>query len=239
MKPEDRIILAVDVPDHDGAMDIVNRFKDQIGMFKVGNELFTSAGPAIVQEITRLGKNVFLDLKYHDIPNTVSRSARAAVKLNVYMFNVHTLGGLEMMEQAARELVKASLRANTPRPKILGVTLLTSINQTVLTNELGIAHRIRTQVKHLAKMAAQARLDGVVASAQDVEMIRQHLGPDFLIVTPGIRPSWAPPDDQKRTMTPREAVRKGADYIVIGRAILSHPDPEKALRRIREELAGA
>lgn len=239
MKPQDRIILALDVAGYEEAADIVNRMKERVSMFKVGSELFTAAGPRIVDEITRLGGKVFLDLKFHDIPNTVSRSALAAAKMNVFMFNVHTLGGLEMMEQAAKALVRLSLKSNAERPKLLGVTILTSHDQATLSDELGIPQRISTQVKHLAKLAARAGLDGVVSSARDVEMIRQHLGRKFLIVTPGIRPSWASQDDQKRTMTPLEAVRKGADYLVLGRAILSQPDPVKALMRIQEEVAKA
>ena len=233
---KERIILALDVADFNDAIDIVKIFKDHIDIFKVGSELFTSTGPKIVEEINNIGKKVFLDLKYHDIPNTVSRTARIAAELGVFMFNVHTLGGLEMMKQASQELVRFSLSKNIERPRLLGVTILTSIDQTALTNELGIGHRITTQVKHLAKLALNAGLDGVVASPQEIETIRAHCGKGFLIVTPGIRPSWTQQDDQKRTMTPKEAFRKGADYIVIGRSILSQPAPVKAMERILREL---
>jgi orotidine-5'-phosphate decarboxylase len=236
MNPKERIILALDVADYEEALGIVEKFQEHISIFKVGSELFTSTGPKIVKEIVAMGRKVFLDLKYHDIPHTVSKASSIAAELGVFMFNVHTLGGLEMMKQAAQSVVKVSLRKNYNRPKILGVTILTSINQETLRGELGIEHRIQTQVKHLASLALNAGLDGVVASPQDIEIIRQKYGRNFLIVTPGIRPSWAPHDDQKRTMTPGEAFRKGADYVVIGRAVLAQRDPVKALERIVKEI---
>jgi len=237
MNAKERIILALDVADYEEAKDIIEKFSEHINIFKVGSELFTSAGPKIIEEINAKGKKVFLDLKYHDIPNTVSRAAQAAAALGVFMLNVHTLGGLEMMKQAADALVKISLKKNIERPKLLGVTILTSIDQTALQNELGIGQRMRTQVRHLAGLALNAGLDGVIASPQDAEIIRSHCGRGFLIVTPGIRPSWTPQDDQKRTMTPKEAFKKGADYLVIGRAIMSQPDPINALKRIEKEIA--
>ncbi|MBI5194766.1 MAG: orotidine-5'-phosphate decarboxylase [Nitrospirae bacterium] len=234
----ERIILALDVSDFDDAMSIVNKFKDHIDIFKVGSELFTAVGPKIIEEINSIGKKVFLDLKYHDIPNTVSKTASVVSRLGVFMFNVHTLGGLEMMKQTADTLTKMSLKHNIPQPRLLGVTILTSIDQKTLTDELGIGQRMKTQVKHLAGLALKAGLDGVVASPEDIESIRSHCGKGFLIVTPGIRPSWAPMDDQKRTMTPKEALNLGADYIVIGRAVLAQADPLTALEKILEELRG-
>ncbi len=237
MEPKERIILALDVADYEEAMDIIERFREHIDIFKVGSELFTSAGPRIIEEIHTKGKKVFLDLKYHDIPNTVSRTATIVAELGVFMFNVHTLGGLEMMKKTARTLVEVSLKKNKKRPILLGVTILTSIDQQALRDELGIGQRMNTQVRHLSGLALKAGLDGVVASPQEIETIRTHCGNGFLIVTPGIRPSWTPQDDQKRTMTPKEALRKGADYVVMGRAIMSQPDPFKALERIKEEIA--
>jgi len=238
MKPKDRIILALDVPDLDEALRIVYQFEEHVETFKVGSELFTAAGPEIIKKINTIGKKVFLDLKFHDIPNTVAKSAAAAARLGVFMFNVHTLGGLEMMKQAAEAIRKISLEANIDRPRLIGVTILTSIDQSVLQDELGIGLRMSAQVKHLAGLAYRAGLDGVVASPEDAGNLRAHFGNDFLIVTPGIRPSWASPDDQKRMLTPKEALRRGADYLVIGRAILSQPDPVNALKRIEEEIAG-
>ena len=237
MKPHNRIILALDVADFDNALNIVKRFKDHIDIFKVGSELFTAVGPRIIEEINSMGKKVFLDLKYHDIPNTVSKTASVVSRLGVFMFNIHALGGLEMMKQAAQTIVNVSLKENTQRPLLLCVTILTSIDQSTMTAELGIGQNMKTQVKHLAGLALKAGLDGVVASPEDTEMLRYHYGKDFLIVTPGIRPSWTPVDDQKRTMTPKEALRHGADYLVIGRAVLSQPDPVEALERIEEEIA--
>lgn len=236
MRPRERIILALDVSDYKDAVDLVHHFKDHIDIFKVGSELFTSTGPKIIEELHALRKRVFLDLKFHDIPNTVCKSALAAAKLGVFMFNVHTSGGLEMMRQAAQILSKYSLEHNTERPRLIGVTVLTSMSQHTLRDELGVSVRLRTQVKHLAGLAQRAGLDGVVASPEDAEMIRSHFGKGFLIVTPGIRPSWAAMDDQKRTLTPRKAVQMGADYLVIGRAITSQKNPLDALKRIEEEL---
>lgn len=236
MRPRERIILALDVSDYKDAVDMVHHFKDHIDIFKVGSELFTSTGPKIIDEIHTLGKRVFLDLKFHDIPNTVCKAALAAAKLGVFMFNVHASGGLEMMRQTAQALSKYSLENNTERPRLIGVTILTSMSQDTLRDELGVSVRLRTQVKQLAGLAQRAGLDGVVASPEDAEMVRSHFGKGFLIVTPGIRPSWSAMDDQKRTLTPRKAVQMGSDYLVIGRAITSQKNPLDALKRIEEEL---
>jgi len=250
MKPIERIILALDVSDYGEAIEIIEKFKGHINIFKVGSELFTSTGPRIIEDIHKKGGKVFLDLKYHDIPSTVSRAAIVAAELGVFMFNIHTLGGLEMMRKTAQTLAELSLKKNIQRPRLLGVTILTSIDQTALRDELGIEQRMTTQVKHLAGLALKAGLDGVIASPHEIETIRAHCGDNFLIITPGIRPSrsessrrvaptWTQQDDQKRTMTPKEALRKGADYLVIGRAILSQPDPVNALNRIIEEITNA
>ena len=237
MEPRERIILALDVSAYDDAMEVVRTFKGHVDVFKIGSELFTSAGPRIVKEIHLMGKKVFLDLKFHDIPNTVAKSALAAAKLGVFMFNVHTLGGFAMMKHAAETLSRYSLEQNMNRPRLIGVTILTSINQDSLRDELGVTVSMHTQVKHLAGLAQRAGLDGVVASPEDAEMLRSRYGKGFLIVTPGIRPSWAAMDDQKRAMTPRKAVQQGADYLVIGRAVTSQPDPVGALMRIHEEIS--
>ena len=208
-------------------------------IFKVGLELFTSHGPKIVDAIHSKGKKVFLDLKYHDIPNTASKAALAAARMGVYMFNVHASGGLEMMKRCRESLVELCLRENLERPKILGVTVLTSLTREILRDELGIQYGLKTHVRHLSGLSLKAGLDGVVASAREIETIRSHCGRGFLIVTPGIRPSWTPPDDQNRTMTPKEAIREGADYLVIGRAILQQPDPLKAVELISLEVLSA
>ncbi len=235
----ERLILALDMPEHDYALEIVDKYSDYINIFKVGLELFTSCGPRIVEDIKKRGKKVFLDLKFHDIPDTVLKAALAATRLGVYMFNLHASGGLEMMKRCKDSVVEVCLKKNIDRPKILAVTVLTSLSREILRDELGIQYGLRTHVRHLSALALKAGLDGVVASAREVEIIRNHCGKGFLIVTPGIRPSWTPPDDQKRTMTPKDAIREGADYLVIGRAVLQQPDPLKAIELITLEILSA
>ncbi|NOZ24990.1 MAG: orotidine-5'-phosphate decarboxylase [Nitrospirae bacterium] len=236
MSAKDRLILALDVNDPEDAIAIVERFGEWVSTFKVGLELFTSAGPDIVRDIHARGGKVFLDLKFHDIPNTVVRAATVVTRLGVSMFNLHASGGFEMMKRTSEAVVETCLRENLPKPKIVAVTVLTSISQEEFKKDMGYQHGIRTHVKHLSAMAHRAGLDGVVASGHEVSAIRNSIGSGFIIVTPGIRPSWSPPDDQKRTMTPREAVHNGADYLVVGRAVLSQKEPEKALELILLEL---
>lgn len=239
MSVSEKIILALDVSEHNRAIELVEKFKDYVGIFKVGPELFISSGPKIIQDINNKGKKVFLDLKFHDIPNTVSKSAVLATRLGVYMFNVHVSGGSEMLKKCRDSVVEICLKENLDRPKILGVTVLTSITKDILTNELGIPYSLRTHVKHLSIIAFKAGLDGVIASPKEAAMIKNHCGKGFLVVTPGIRPSWTLPDDQKRTMTPKEAMKEGADYLVIGRGILQHADPLKAIELINLEVLTA
>ncbi len=236
MDPKERIILALDVPGYNEAIETAKKFQEHIDVFKVGLELFTSAGPKVVEDIQALGKKIFLDLKFHDIPNTTSKSALAAARLGVFMFNVHTMGGFDMMKRTADDLREFCIKENVDRPKLIGVTLLTSIDQNALRDELTVSVGINTQVKHLAGMAQRAGLDGVVASPENAEMLRGHFGKGFMIVTPGVRPNWAAADDQKRIMTPRKALQSGSDYLVIGRAITAQPDPISALKRIHEEI---
>jgi len=239
MSVSEKLIIALDVPEHTQAIEIVERFKDYVEIFKVGPELFLYSGPKIIEDINTKGKKAFLDLKFHDIPNTVAKAAIGATKLGIYMFNLHTSGGLEMMKRCRDSIIEVCLKENLDRPKILGVTVLTSISKEILLNELGIQYSLKTHVKHLSALALKAGLDGVIASAREALMIRNHCGKGFLIVTPGIRPSWTPPDDQKRTMTPKEAIREGADYLVMGRGILQHPDPLKAIELINLEILTA
>src|SRR3990170_1625732 len=239
MSVSEKLILALDVADYTYAIDLVERFGEYIGIFKIGPELFLSSGMKIIEDINKKGKKVFLDLKFHDIPNTVSKAAVVVTRLGVHMFNVHTSGGLEMMKKCKDSVIELCLKENLDRPKILGVTVLTSISKEILTNELGIPYSVKNHVKHLSALALRAGLDGVIASPREAAMIRNYCGKGFLIVTPGIRPSWTPPDDQKRTMTPKEAIREGADYLVIGRGILQHADPMKALELINLEILTA
>lgn len=239
MPAKEKIILALDMNDRARALDTVDLFSGHINTFKVGLELFTSAGPSVVQAIQDKGKKVFLDLKFHDIPNTMARAAVEATGLGVFMFNVHVSAGTEALRKCSETVTALCLKENLNRPRILGVTVLTSMGQETLHNEFGIQHSLRTHVKHLAVLAADSGLDGVVASAHEVSMIKHHCPDKFLIVTPGIRPSWSPPDDQHRTMTPKEAIREGSDYLVIGRSIMNQPDPLAALDMISLEILTA
>ena len=232
----EKLIIALDVPDSEYALELVDKFGDQIEIYKVGLELFTSAGPKIVQGIHKRKKKVFLDLKLHDIPNTAAKAAVAAARLGVYMFNVHASGGLDMMKMCKDAVVELCLKENLQKPRILGVTVLTSMSQDVLKAELGIQHSLNTHVRHLSALALKAGLDGVVASGHEVSKIKNHCGKGFIIVTPGIRPSWHPPDDQHRTMTPKQALKEGADYIVMGRSVLNHSDPLRAVELISLEM---
>ncbi len=236
MPHKDRLILALDLNDPDHALEVVDKFSEWVTTFKVGLELFSTAGPEIVRKIHDREKKVFLDLKFHDIPNTVSRAAVQVARLGVSMFNLHASGGYEMMRRTRDAVVETCLKENIPRPKIIAVTVLTSISEDEFRNEMGFQHGIRTHVRHLASMANEAGLDGVVASGHEVSSIRKKHGKDFIIVTPGIRPSWSPPDDQKRTMTPRDALRNGADYLVIGRAVLAQKNPVEAIDLITLEI---
>lgn len=236
---KDRLIIALDVDTADAALAVVDRLGDDISTYKVGFELFVSAGPAVVQRIHERGKRVFLDLKYHDIPNTVAKAAVAATRMGVFMFNVHASGGLDMMLRTVTGVNDLCAREGLPRPKIIAVTMLTSMTSDVLKNEIAIPHPVKTQVKILALLAKRAGLDGVVASPQEITMIKEQCGGEFLVVTPGIRPSWTLPDDQRRTATPQEAIHDGADYIVMGRAILEADDPARAIELISLEMLSA
>ncbi|MGE5237612.1 MAG: orotidine-5'-phosphate decarboxylase [Chloroflexota bacterium] len=239
MSWKEKLIVALDVSKPDAALSIVDRLSEFVQVFKVGFELFVSAGPGIIRDIHSRGKMVFLDLKFHDIPNTVSRAAVCATRLGVYMFNMHTSGGLEMMQRCREAVDDLCVKESLPRPKMLGVTVLTSLNSQMLKNELVVQHGLKTHVKHLAALAQQAGLDGVIASPHEISLVKQTCGDRFIVVTPGIRPSWLPTDDQRRSATPKEALRQGADYIVMGRGILKQADPIKALELISLEMLTA
>jgi orotidine-5'-phosphate decarboxylase len=239
MSWKEKLIVALDVPRADAALAVVDGLSDYVRVFKVGFELFVAAGPDIVREIHGRGKKVFLDLKFHDIPNTVSRAALSATRLGVHMFNLHVSGGLDMMTRCRAAVDELCAKESLPRPKILGVTVLTSLTTEMLRKELAVPHATKTHVKHLAALAHRAGLDGVIASPHEISLVKQTCGPAFLVVTPGIRPSWLPPDDQKRSATPQEALREGADFIVMGRGILKQDDPIKALELISLEMLTA
>ena len=226
-----RIIVALDFPDHRQAVAFARAVSPQQCRLKVGKELFTSAGPALVEELVAQGFDVFLDLKYHDIPNTVGKAVAAAANLGVWMLNVHALGGKTMM-LAAREAIEAAPQ----RPLLIAVTVLTSQSQNDL-RDLGISLPLRQLVERLAVNAVDCGLDGVVCSAQEAKMLRASLGDEAVLVTPGIRPEWAASDDQQRIVTPRQAIDDGASYLVIGRPITQHDDPPEALRMIDATLS--
>jgi orotidine-5'-phosphate decarboxylase len=236
---KDRLIVALDVADATRAVEIVDRLGDDIKVYKVGFELFVSNGPSLVRQIHDRGKQVFLDLKFHDIPNTVSKAAVAAARCGVFMFNLHASGGHEMMKRTNEAVSEVCAKEGLAKPKIIAVTVLTSLSNEELKSDLGVTRGIKAYVKHLAWLTKKAGLDGVVSSPQEITMIKEHCGRDFLVVTPGIRPSWQPPNDQQRTATPQQAVRDGADYLVMGRAILNHEDPARAIEIISLEMLTA
>jgi orotidine-5'-phosphate decarboxylase len=234
-----KLIIALDVETVKEARRLVSILGAQAGMLKIGSQLFTAAGPEFVREIVRAGGRVFLDLKFHDIPNTVAAASREAVRLGVSLFNVHAAGGGEMMRRAAEAANDTAERENLPRPKLIAVTVLTSANAGLLA-EVGVSGALEEQVKKLALLAASSGLDGVVASPHEIAPVRSIVPRDnFLLVTPGVRPLSAAHDDQKRVMTPARAVRAGADYIVVGRAILKAPDPLRAAQEIVDEMKRA
>lgn len=239
MSWKDKLIIALDVSSSERALGIVDMLGNDITTYKVGFELFVSSGPSVVERLHEKGKKVFLDLKFHDIPNTVSKAAVAAARLGVFMFNLHASGGVEMMKRCRDKVDEVCAKENLGRPKIISVTALTSLDSDVLKNELCIQHGVKAHVRHLSTLAQKSGLDGVVASPQEISIIKNACGKDFLVVTPGIRPSWVPPDDQHRTATPQSALREGADYIVMGRGILKHEDPVRALELISLEILTA
>lgn len=227
------IVVALDFQEAQQALAFAAQIDPALCKLKVGKELFTSAGPQLVEQLVNQGFKVFLDLKFHDIPNTVAKACEAASKLGVWMLNVHASGGSAMMQSALEGTSKGS--TGTPTPYLIAVTVLTSMNQAAL-HELGIEANIEQHVLRLAQLTKTAGLDGVVCSAQEATLIRQHIGQDFLLVTPGIRPSFASKDDQSRILTPSQALAVGSNYLVIGRPITQAADPIQALHLILQEI---
>jgi orotidine-5'-phosphate decarboxylase len=233
----DKLIFALDANNYEEALSWVELLSGHVGMFKVGKELFTAVGPKIIESIKKRGQRVFLDLKFHDIPNTVARASEASVRLNVDMFNVHASGGSQMIKEAVSSARNCADKLGQACPVILAVTVLTSLNNADLT-EIGFQKNTKDLVVHLAKLAQTAGASGVVASAQDIVLLRANVGDKFLIVTPGIRSAGTTTnDDQKRTLNAYEAVKTGADYIVVGRPIRAAQKPLEACRQIVQEIA--
>jgi orotidine-5'-phosphate decarboxylase len=227
-KTADKIIVALDVPAKKAALHFVAQLRDQISFFKVGLQLYTAAGPEMVREILATGAKVFLDLKLHDIPNTVGRAVESAGELGAQMLTIHLSGGAAMIHEA--------VAARSNNLSLLGVTVLTSADEQMLC-QIGIRSTINEQVLRLAELGAKAGVDGLIASPQEVKTLRAELGDDIKIVVAGVRPKWAKADDQKRVMTPRQALDAGADYLVIGRPITSYPNPREAVTKVLEELS--
>ena len=226
-KAADKIIVALDVPTKREALDLAEKLGEQIAFFKIGLQLYTAEGPEIVRAVSATGSKVWLDLKVHDIPNTVARAVESAGRVGVQMLTIHLSGGSEM--------VRAATAARVNNMLLLGVTVLTSATEETL-REIGIQDKVDDQVLRLAKLGVEAGIDGVVASPLEIKSLRREFGDKIKIVVPGIRPSWSKPGDQKRTMTPREALEAGADYLVIGRPIIAHPDPNEAAAKILQDL---
>lgn len=228
-----KVIVALDYDNDAAALDFVSRIDPSSCNLKVGKELFTVAGPQFVSKLVALNFRVFLDLKFHDIPNTTAKAVRAAASLGVWMVNVHASGGRVMMEHTVEELDK--MPSTLPRPLLIGVTVLTSMDEAQL-REVGVPRTPQEQVLRLAKLAKESGLNGVVSSALESSMIKKELGSNFVTVTPGIRPSGADLGDQKRVMTPAAAIAAGSDYLVIGRPITRAPDPSAVLKSINHEI---
>lgn len=241
MLNKDKLIVALDVEKELQAREIIAQLRNEVGGFKIGLQLFTSAGSSLVKELAKSNIKIFLDLKYHDIPNTVAKAAIEAARLGIWMFNVHTIGGSEMMMRAVDEMREVCEKKRLIQPKIIGVTVLTSSNDETL-QEIGIKAKAADQVVKMAHLASKCGLDGVVASPQEIKKIRNEIeNKRFLIVTPGIRAndsdsSFAASDDQKRTLTAGEAINSGADYIVVGRPIIKSKNMVLATRQILNDI---
>jgi orotidine-5'-phosphate decarboxylase len=238
LAPKDRIIFPLDVPSLEQGRELVRLLREHIGLFKVGMEVFTGVGPDVVRMIRDEGGEVFLDLKFHDIPNTVAHAVAQAARLDVRLVDVHTAGGPVMMTKAAEQLNQVCEAEGLARPRLIGITVLTSLDEQgwIATGHTG---GIEESVASLARLARDNGLDGVVASPKEIKAIRQACGEDFLIVTPGVRPAGADVQDQKRIATPGKAVADGADYIVVGRPIRQAKDPAAAADAIAKEIGNA
>ncbi len=227
LSPRDRLIVALDFPSQAKALALVAALGDAVSFYKIGLELYTAAGPGVVQAVAASGAQIFLDLKLHDIPNTVAKAVAAAGQLGVKLLTLHLSGGRAMLE--------AAVKAKPPGLSLLGVTVLTSVTEQTL-RETGVGAAVQEQVLRLGELGKEAGVDGLITSPQEVAMLRQRLGKELLLITPGLRPAWSAADDQKRFTTPAEAIAAGADYLVIGRPITAAADPRAAVEKIVAEL---
>ena len=234
------VIVALDVDSGGRALALAETLHGVVGAFKIGSRLFTLEGPDLVKRLVGKGERVFLDLKFHDIPNTVAQAVESAVSTGAWMVNVHASGGVPMMQAAVKAGREAAAKLGRPAPLLIAVTVLTSMDEPTLSS-VGVTRPIDAQVEALARMAKEAGMDGVVASPLETPAIRRACGPDFVVVTPGIRgaSAGASKDDQHRTMTPADAIREGSSYLVVGRPIIGAADPRAAAEAINRELAGA
>lgn len=230
-----KIIIALDVDSEEEAQVLTAQLPEA-EIFKIGLKLFTAKGPMLFEKIKRQNKKIFLDLKLHDIPNTVAGAVRMGTRHGVHMMTLHTSGGKEMMAAAVESGAEEAAKLGTERPLLLGVTVLTSLKSEQL-QAIGMDADMKRQVLRLAGLSFEVGFDGVVCSPQEIELVKEEYGRDFLVVAPGIRPAWASAHDQKRILTPSQAIRKGADYIVIGRPIIKDNNPRKAFQKICEELS--
>ena len=236
ISPKDRIFCAIDTTDLDRAIDLASKLSGVIGGAKLGKEFFAAHGPQGVQAVAKVGMPVFLDVKYHDIPNTVAGAIRAVTPMGLKIVNVHAAGGMEMMQRAGDAAREAAAKAGVDAPWVIAVTILTSMDQNDL-DDVGLKGPIEDRVVKLAELTQKAGLDGIVCSAKEIIPVRAACGPDFKLITPGIRPAWAASDDQKRIVTPKDAVAMGSDVLVIGRPITKADDPVDAAKRIVAELS--
>ena len=237
--PRDRLIVALDVATMDEAAALLDRLQGVVGAWKIGSQLFTACGPSAVELVQKRGGAVFLDLKFHDIPNTVAGAVREATRMGVFMLNVHASGGSPMLKAAAEAARQATREFSVARPLCLAVTVLTSLDRALLQRELNVPLSVEGHVLHLAGLAKAAGLDGSVCSPQEIRAVRNALGREWVIVTPGVRPAGSEAGDQARVATPEAAIRAGADYIVVGRPITSAPDPKAAATAILEAMTKA
>ena len=239
IQAKDRLIVALDTSSEEEALGLIKKLSDKVGYFKVGLELFSCMGPKIIDIIKDSGNKVFFDGKFLDIPNTVSKAVANIVKHKADMLNVYMSGGANMLQEAKKSLIEAAKANNLPQPKLLGVTVLTSMTSEVLENDLKIQTQLNDYVLHLAILGIKNGLDGIICSANEAKLIRENIKSDFLIITPGIRPLWAQSNDQKRIATPKEAILNGVTHIVVGRPITEDKDPVGAAEKILEEIEDA